>query len=631
LQKPVFNSRLLALGVCISIAGLFLIVKLASLHFSSKISLAPVPDRHEYVRRGFVRDSLGNILAMSLECRSLYVNPEEINSPPEIGKQSALPPAEIAKKISAALALDENEVLKRVMMKNKRFVWIKRKLSESELSRAADLDLRGVHYKKEYIRAYPYGGLASHILGFVNADNLGVEGIEYKYDDILTSYNNETFSPDKGDFRCGNSVNLTIDRNIQEITERSIEEGVRETGAREGTAIVLEVKTGRILSLAKYPGYDPNAYSRSTAAERSFFGVTEPYEPGSTMKIFSAAAYLSANPALANEVNYCKGGVDISDAHINCTGTHGAVRLADSITYSCNVGIISLMKHLSSAKWYSYIRAYGFGERTGSEIAGESPGILREVKKWSGLSKYSTSIGQELSVTVLQLAAGFSAIANGGVYNQPHIVDSVTDAEGNEIIRRDRKPKGRIMSPQVAAELRKMLARVVREGTGKKAAVSYFVSAGKTGTAQKSVRGSYTKDVNISSFAGFAPYENPEICIVAVLDEPKGNTAGSVVAAPIFASIADKVLPYRGTVLSKPSAHQIRKAQTKDAVWNGGMPDFRGKSLAEAAKIIASIESRIPIHVTVEGNGKVAAQIPAPGTALAPNAAITLTLSGRNE
>lgn len=620
MQKPVFNKRLLALGVCISIAALFIIIRLAALHFSSKIALPPAPDRHEYVRRGFIRDALGNILAMSLECRSLYVNPEEIDNPPEC-----------AKKIAAALGLNESEVLKRVTAKNRRFVWIKRKLSESELTRAVSLDLKGIHYKKEYIRVYPYSGLAPHILGFVNADNLGVEGVEYKYDDVLTSYNSEPFAPDRGDFRCGNSVNLTIDKNIQEITEQSIESGVRETGARQGTAIVLEVKTGRILSLAKYPAYDPNSYNKSSALERSFFAVTEPYEPGSTMKIFSAGAFLSVNPALAGEVNYCKGGVDIADAHINCTGVHGAVKLADSITYSCNVGIISLMKHISSVKWHSYLKAYGFGERTGSEIAGESPGILREVKSWSGLSKYSTAIGQEFSVTVLQLAAGFSAIANGGVYNSPHIIDSVTDAEGNEIIRRERKPKGRIMSADVARELRKMLARVVREGTGKKAAVAYFTSAGKTGTAQKSVRGSYTKDVNYSSFAGFAPYDNPEICIVAVLDEPKGVTAGSVVAAPIFASIADKVLPYKGTVLSKPSAPQLRKAQTKNAEWNGGMPDFRGKTLAESVKIIAAIQNKFPIHVSVEGSGIVSGQNPAPGAVLVPNAAITITMSGRNE
>jgi cell division protein FtsI (penicillin-binding protein 3) len=618
--RTVFNRRLLALGACVFIAGFFLLVRLGMLHFSPRIAVIPPPDRHEFVRRGFVRDSKGNVLAMSLECRSLYVNPSEIDNSEES-----------AKKIAQALSLNAEEVLKRLSQQNKRFVWIKRKLSEEELTRVVNLDLKGVHYKKEYIRVYPQGDLASHVLGFANADNLGVEGVEYKYDDVLTSYEGEIFAPDKGDFRCGNSVNLTIDRNIQEIAQENLAAAVKDTGAKQGSVIITEVNSGRILALAKYPGFDPNAYMHSTAAERSFFSVTEPFEPGSTMKIFSAGAFISYRPSIAGETHVCKGGVDIADAHINCTGVHGKVNLADSITYSCNVGIISDMKNLSSAKWYSYLTAYGFGARTGSEIAGESPGILREVKAWSGLSKYSTSIGQEISVTILQMAAGFGAIGADGIYYSPHIVESVTDTTGSEVIRVKREPKGRIMSVETARELKKMLARVVREGTGKKAAIGYYTVGGKTGTAQKSVRGSYTKDVNISSFAGLAPVDDPDVCIIVVLDEPKGVTAGSVVAAPVFASIAERVLPYRGVTLSKPAVTQMRKARTQDYVWNSGMPDFKGKSLPESVKIIAAIQAKIPIHISVEGSGAVVGQKPAAGSPLSANDTIILYMRGGNE
>ncbi|HNX60497.1 MAG TPA: penicillin-binding transpeptidase domain-containing protein, partial [Spirochaetota bacterium] len=363
----------------------------------------------------------------------------------------------------------------------------------------------------------------------------------------------------------------------------------------------------------------------------SFFTLSEPYEPGSTMKIFAAAAYLSGKPG-SRDTFTCTGAVDIADAHINCTGTHGRIDIYDSIKYSCNVGVISAMHSVSSSTWYSYLRAFGFGERTGNEIAGESPGILRGLKEWSGLSKYSTAIGQEVSVTSLQLAAAYGAIANDGVYYPPYVIEKVADEHGETVFQKKRPPKGRVIPEKLARELKRMLLRVVEGGTGKNASVAFYHAGGKTGTAQKFIKGNYGKDINISSFAGIVPIEKPDVCIIVIIDEPKGVTAGSVVAAPVFSRIASRVLPYRGTGPSRSGQYDIMKSRVKQyAVSGRETPPFVGRTLPDSLKIIAAIQEKIPIHITVEGRGKVYRQSPEPGTALRPDDTILLYLREHDE
>jgi len=619
IQKA-FNRRILALGVVVAIAGGFLLVKLGTLHFSSKISIPAPADRHSFVRRGFIKDRGGDIIAASVECRSLYANPGEI-----------VQTEDTAGKLAVALGLNEEYVLSRLARTNKRFVWIKRKLAEDELSRVIDLNLPGIHFKREYIRIYPHGTLAAHLVGFVNPDNEGMEGIEYKYDDILTSYRADVRSEGDSSFRAGNSIILTIDKVMQYTAEKELKQVVDSSGAHQGVVIITETKTGRILSFAKYPSYDPADYRSASSFERSFFTLSEPFEPGSTMKIFSAAAYLAAKPG-SREMFHCTGAVDIADAHINCTGVHGRIDINDSIKYSCNVGIISSMRFVSNASWYSYLRAFGFGERTGSEIPGESPGILRGIKDWSGLSKYSTAIGQEISVTSVQLAAAYGAIANDGVYYPPYIIEEVVDDHGVTVYKQKRPPKGRVIPETMAKELKRMLLRVIEGGTGRNAAVSYYHAGGKTGTAQKSLKGVYVKDRNISSFAGIAPIDNPDLCIIVIIDEPQGVTAGSIIAAPVFAKIASRVLPYRGTGPSRSGRYEMMKSRTREyAVTGKEVPSFIGRSLPDSLKIIAAIQEKNPIHISVEGKGRVYRQSPEPGTSLRPDDTLLLYLREHNE
>ncbi|HEY1406257.1 MAG TPA: penicillin-binding transpeptidase domain-containing protein [Spirochaetota bacterium] len=618
--QKVFNRRILALGILVTVAGVYLIVKLGTLHFSGRISLPPKSDRHEFVRRGYIKDRSGDIIAASIECRSLYANPQEIKNPEDA-----------AVKISRALGLSEEYVLSRLARTGKRFVWIKRKLGEDELARVTDLSIPGIYFKREYTRVYPHGSLAAHLIGFVDSDNEGLEGLEYKYDDVLTTYTNEVLSSNDSDFRAGHSIVLTIDRVIQYTAEKELQAVIESSGARQGAVLITESRSGRILAFAKYPTFDPVNYSSATPFERSFFTVTEPYEPGSTMKAFSVSAYLTAKPG-STESFTCNGSVDIADAHINCTGVHGRINIADAIKYSCNVGIISSMRSVTSASWYSFLRAFGFGERTGTEIAGESPGILRELKGWSGLSKYSTAIGQEISVTSLQLAAAYGAIANDGVYYAPYVVEEIVDDHGDLVYHPKRPPKGRVIPEKLARELKRMLLRVVEGGTGKNAALAYYHVGGKTGTAQKAFKGSYAKDRNISSFAGLVPIDNPDLCIVVIIDEPKGVTAGSIIAAPVFAKIASRVLPYRGIGPSRTGHYDLSPSRPFAYTLNDTLlPDFTGRTLPDALKIVAAIQEKNPIHISVEGKGVVYRQTPAAGSNLQPNDNLVLYLRERNE
>jgi cell division protein FtsI (penicillin-binding protein 3) len=618
--QKVFNRRLLTLGILVAAAGVYLTVRLVALHFTTRITLPPKPDQHEYVRRGYIKDSSGEILALSLECRSLYANPQEIENPEDA-----------AVKLAHNLKTDEQFFLSRLVKSKKQFVWLKRKLSEEEIARVSGLAIKGVYLKKEYARVYPHGSMAAHLLGFVNADNQGIEGIEYKYDNQLISFDDSVDTSGGNDFRNGNSLILTIDRVMQHTAEKELFSAISSTHARQGVVLITEVKSGRILAFAKYPTFDPNFYSVSTSAERSFFTVSEPYEPGSTMKIFAAGAYLIAKNG-AREMFECKGSIDIGEETINCTGVHGKVDIYDSIKYSCNVGIITSMRSVNSSQWYSYMRAFGFGERTGAEVAGESPGILREIKDWSGLSKFSTSIGQEISVTSMQLAAAYGAVANDGVYFTPYLVERVVNSRGETVIQPSRNPKGRVIPEKIARELKIMLQRVVEGGTGKNAALTYYHAAGKTGTAQKSIKGSYVKDKNISSFAGFAPAGNPELCILVIIDEPQGVTAGSVVAAPVFSRIASRILPYRGvTSIAVKKYEPVQTRPTAYQFSGNTIPDFTGRTLADAVKIVAAIDEKIPIHITAEGHGRVYSQNPAPGTVIKPDDTVIIYLREKNE
>ncbi len=510
-----------------------LVVRLFELHFSTRIIL---PDDRKAVKvRGNITDRGGRILAMSIETESLYADPGLVDDP-----DSA------ALRLAAVLGLNPSWIKAR-LGKDKSFVWIQRKLNPGTAEAVRKLRIRGLGFRKEYKRVYPEGRLASNILGFVNAENRGMEGLEYHFESSLCG-EEERLGSDANDVMVyGKTLQLTIDRFIQYSAEKELDRAVARYGAGSGAAVVMEVKTGRILAFAKSPGFDPNYYYRFSRENFRHFSFTDTFEPGSTMKIFALASALEANPSLRDIRINCKGESEIADVIISCTKPHGELGLEGIVTHSCNSGVIELMKRVKQKTLYEGLKRFGFGEQTGVELPGESSGILREEGRWSGLSKFSISIGYEMSVNSIQLTSAFASVANGGVYMSPMIVES--------IISRDRswkrgfypRSKGKVLSEKTASLMMSLMRNVVREGTGRGGAPEFYSAAGKTGTSKKFSRkeGVYSSR-SISSFAGIVPYENPALCILVVLDDPGVNRSGGEVAAPVFAAIADRVLPLMG-------------------------------------------------------------------------------------
>ena len=486
------------------------------------------------------------------------------------------------------------------------------------------MNMRG--YKKEYLRAYPHGRLASNIVGFAGMDNNGLEGIEYKFDGRLSGITDGGAAA-SDDTVKGYSINLTIDGLIQSVAEHEIEEGSRRYSAIRGAAVVYEIKTGRILALAKYPAFNPNEYWKYSPEERRNFTVVDSFEPGSTLKIIAAAALLQNNPDVLRESFTCRGSIDIADTTVKCTGVHGALGLDGIIKHSCNAGIIQAMKREKKDSYYATLRRFGFGQITEVEIPGESEGLLRPINEWSGLSKYSMSLGQEISVTSLQLIAAFGAIANRGVYMTPSIIESIERQDGSRLQEFYPRSKGRIIREDIALRLMHMLRGVVEGGTGERASIARYDVAGKTGTAQKSMnKGGYYPDKVMASYRRRA-VPRPGNMHPGGDRRTRNTCIRRDAAAPVFAKIAGRVLPYLGIKTSHIAARQpLRSRIPAPPADYTRMPDFRGRSLSEAMMMLTRLQKKANIAYTLSGKGTVFRQMPGPGEALRNPQAITLFL-----
>jgi stage V sporulation protein D (sporulation-specific penicillin-binding protein) len=346
------------------------------------------------------------------------------------------------------------------------------------------------------------------------------------------------------------------------------------------------------------------------------------------MKIFSAAAWLKAGTVPRNKLYYGSGTITLYDTTIKSTHFNGMITMDDAIRLSDNVAVIRSMMDIRSKQLYDTLYTFGFGQRVCSDMPGESPGILRPVSGWSGLSKYSISIGQEISVNALQLAAAYGAVANGGVYIEPSLIDSIENNSGHRIQKFYPKSRGRILSEEHAGELKKMLRSVVISGTGKNAALEDYAVAGKTGTAQKSLStGGYIEGAYTASFAGFAPYDNPAVVILVVVDEPKGMTHGGQVAAPVFRKVAGDILPYLGVEIPEVSSYEPenKMEEALPAAFDGKLiPDFSSLNEIESLSLIADIQDLYTLTFQFKGKGHVASQTPPAGTPVTDGVAIEL-------
>ncbi|MBN2077558.1 MAG: transpeptidase family protein [Spirochaetes bacterium] len=602
MNQTAFKRRVYIAGFFFALLSLGFIVRLFNLHFSPRVVLPE--DSKPEARRGVIRDRNGFILALSIESHSLFVNPEEIRDPEGT-----------ARAVARVLGVTPEGLLEK-LKKKRRFIWIRRKMDDDQAGAIRKLGLPGLHFKKEYRRVYPHEGLASNVIGFVGVDNEGLAGIEYSFEAAL--------SGEEGGFRreadgliFGRNINLAIDRYIQEKAEREIEKAVARHGAKQGSVVVMEVKTGRILAMAKSPGFDPNRFHVYSPFDLRNFSFIDSYEPGSTMKIISLASILTHRPSVAGKSFNCTGYIDIADVRINCTGIHGTLGMKDVIRHSCNVGVIKAMRGIRKKDLFATLETFRFGRKTGLELPGETEGILRPVEKWSGLSKYSIGIGQEISVTSVQLAAAFSAIANGGVYVAPTIIETIEEHDGVRIRNFAPAVKGRVVTEAMAKDLIGMMRGVVEGGTGAAARSPHFCVAGKTGTSQKFVRAKGYSDRVLASFIGVAPCEDPVVCVLVIIDDPADRQSGGRIAAPVFGRLIDPILIRLGAGAPMIRAETPVQRPPEKPVFDGKtMPDFNGKRLPEALDLLLEMRRKAGVRYAIRGTGRVFEQRPAPGTLL---------------
>ncbi len=622
MNRKVFKRRVIITGFLMMSLACFFVYKFIDLLVTDKINL--LNEKKSEIRRGYIKDRHGYILAVSIENESLFANPEEIQDP-----------IAVAKILSPVIDKSRGYILKRLNRK-KRFIWLKRKLDASEIDKVKSLRINGLYFKKEFKRYYPHGRTASNIIGFVDVDNNGLDGIEYKYDKILSGLDKRSFfqsidKPEKGEIIEGKNIVLTVDKYIQHICEKEIKKGVIKQDAKQGVVTVLEVSTGRVLAIAKYPDFDPNYYNKYSDEARSNFSVVNGFEPGSTFKVIALAAIMEYAPD-ALKIRYrCEGKIEIGDATIKCGKKHGVININEIIKHSCNVGIIKAIREVDREDFHDFINKFGFGEKLGVDLPGEYSGILWPIDKWSGLSKYSISIGQEISVTSLQLTAAFASIGNFGIYLNPRIIESIERPDGS--LEQSFYPvtKGRIISIKNSKRILKIMRNVVLDGTGQKAGLLYYKAVGKTGTGQKSMkRGGYYKNRFVSSFIGLAPMKKPDLCILVIIDEPENKSAGGDVAAPVFAKIADRVLLYRGIKLKEIPPIDPVKIKLSKRNFNGKtMPNFSGLTISGSLELLHEIQKKHNIRYSFQGNGKVYRQSLIPGTKLSNKTELTLFLKER--
>ena len=652
-QSGSLRSRALILFVFFACALLALIGRLAYVQVVKHEELFRLAERQRSKtitlrpKRGPILDRHGEPLAVSSHAESVFALPGRIDGPEDL-----------ARRLARLLSERPEEILKRLQA-DRAFVWVKRKLPPSVAQAVRALGEPGLGFVQESLRLYPNRELAAHVLGFEGLDGRGLEGIERTWDGHLAGepglalVERDALGREVTGLAAvlkpstpGQGVALTLDTTIQYLAEKEVETAWRRTHSKSAMAVVLDPRTGELLALAVRPTFNPNNFATATSNEWRNRAVTDPFEPGSTFKVILAAAALEERVVRPGDRFYGEQGtITVASTVIHDWKRYGWLTFSEVLQNSSNVGAVKVGLALGRERYYRYIAGFGFGSLTGVGLPGESRGQVRTPERWSGLSLATLSIGQEVSVTALQMVAAFGAVANGGRLMQPQVVRAVLDSSGREARGFEPRAIRQVISPETARTLTQIMTRVVTDGTGHNAAIPGYDVAGKTGTAQKVDQATkrYSRAPGILSFVGFAPADDPRIVMLVLLDEPRNEKWGSEAAAPIFAALGREVLRHlnvsprdtppvqivRGLepgmvvpVSSGLPAGNGRPALDQDAL-DPRMPEVVGKSLRSALTILEALE----IQVEVVGRGVVVAQRPAAGEALAPGSVARLELS----
>ena len=501
-------------------------------------------------KRGTIFDRNHQAMAVSIETTSVAAYPALITDR-QAGKT--------IRNLATALNLQPGTI-SQLLSSNRSFVWLKRQATPKEVAAVKALELKGIDYLSEHARFYPNTTAAAQVLGFVGIDGRGLEGLEFNYNkDLMGTDRKITILRDaKGRGfhaeqsaeslgRSGNNIVLTIDGQIQFFAEQALAEAVEKSKALSGMALVMEPHSGAILALANYPFFNPNDFGKFDPATWRNRAITDAFEPGSTMKIFSAAAALENRVVTPSSIFFCENGKYTVGGHqIHDTKSHGWLSVQQIVKYSSNIGMVKLVEQLGRKELHSQLKNFGFGIPTHIDCPGEAGGSLSNFKRWTSVDTGAIAFGQGLSVTALQLVSAAAALANDGRLVQPFIVQAITDPSGTPIYTATVKTTNQAVSVETATTMRRIMRTVITEGgTGVQADIEGYAVCGKTGTAQKIEKdGSYAQDRYIASFVGLVPTHQPALAILVVVDEPKGDHYGGTVAAPAFRRIAKEALAY---------------------------------------------------------------------------------------
>lgn len=590
--------------------------------------------------RGVIFDRNGGKLAVSVMSDSICADPSKI----EDLRGTAV-------KLAAVLNVDRESLFKK-MSGAKNFCWLARRITPDQTALVEKLDLDGIFIIKEPKRFYPNGELAGHLIGFVGLDANGLEGLEFRWNEQLKGEPEQLkwtrdargkrlyprIEPATASHKGGVNLVLTIDSRIQHLVESQLKEAVQSKGAKGGLAVVMDPKTGEILALANEKSFDPNQFSKDGVARGKNKAITDCFDPGSTFKPFLAAAALEEGVLKETDRLYCENGsYAIADRVIREAQRkkYGYLSFAEIIKYSSNIGSIKISERLGKEKFYDYITRFGFGQKSGIDLPGETAGLLRPVRNWTRVDASTIAFGQGVSVTAIQLISALCAIANQGVLMKPYIVRGLVDRQGQVIQKYTPTPVRQVISPQTARRMTELMTSVVGDpdGTGKNARIDHVNVAGKTGTSQKFDfdRRVYSSERVRTSFMGFFPAEDPQVAILVILDEPQRDKWGGVASAPVFKKIGEQILTCFKTHIRENPIHEQEKIYQdrkiklvaadpamnhRDSEQNrldeATMPDFRGLTIRDALRMA----KERGIELQIAGNGWAVSQVPAAGVAI---------------
>ena len=524
-------------------------------------------------RRGILYDRALRELAMTVTADSVYAVPSDMESDAE-KEQTAAALAKVVHTDPEDRFTSEQQILAR-LRDSRRFAWVARKESPAVIAAVKALHLKGVYLQSEFKRFYPDQTLGAQVLGYVGMDDDGLAGVEQEEEKdlhgtpghMLTAVDarRKVLESEEREPLSGENLVLTVDAEIQYMAEQALAKNMERTGAANGTVVVQDPHTGQILALAIRPTFDPNDFRHTDPALLRDHAVSDVYEPGSTFKLVTYSAAIDQGLATPDSIVDCLGGAIVVAGRTvhDAPGEHfGKITVTKALEESSDVGAIQMGLRMGKDNFYKYIHAYGFGQKSGIELPGETRGLVKPPNRWQPTTIGSIPMGQEIAVTPIQLASMVSTIANGGTYLPPHIVlQETADTKASGTLKpavfhpEDELPAQlpagahRVISEMTSAEMRQMMEGVVLFGTGKSAQLNGYSAAGKTGTAQKidPKTHTYSKTKYVASFAGFAPVNNPAVTIVVVMDSPsKGSHYGAEASAPLFHDLAQQILEYLG-------------------------------------------------------------------------------------